>query len=188
MENAQGVIQNGRLIKERLWRPFILNISLVVLLFLLGIFIGFIFRTNQIIHEQRIATARAYLKNVVLVRRWNANFDGVYVKKVKGVISNPYLENPDIAMADGTVYTKKNPALMTREISAYAQKAGDFQYHITSLKPLNPGNAPDDFETDALKRFENGEQEVYLTATVNNRSQLRQGHPHHGQFRRFHPD
>jgi hypothetical protein len=48
---------------------------------------------------------------------------------------------------------------MTREISEYAKKSGDFTYHITSLKPLNPGNIPDVFEKDALSSFEKGEHE-----------------------------
>jgi diguanylate cyclase (GGDEF)-like protein len=51
---------------------------------------------------------------------------------------------------------------MTREISEYAERSGDFTYHITSLRPLNPGNAADDFEKIALLEFENGEIEKRL--------------------------
>lgn len=151
--------------KDQIWRPFIINISLIIVLFLTGIFIGFVYRTNQIISNQFITTARAHFNNIVLTRRWNANYGGVFIKKVKGVISNPYLENPDIETTDGTIYTKKNPALMTREISEYAEKAGDFKYHITSLLPLNPGNAADDFEANALKLFEEGDKEIFDTIT-----------------------
>lgn len=148
--------------KSLIWRRFIVNISIIIVLFLMGIFIGFVIRTNRIISDQLLITARAHFKNIVLTRRWNANHGGVFVKKVQGVISNPYLENPDIETIDGTVYTKKkNPALMTREISEYAAKSGDFSYHITSLMPLNPGNVPDDFEKAALKTFEKGDREKY---------------------------
>jgi diguanylate cyclase (GGDEF)-like protein len=45
---------------------------------------------------------------------------------------------------------------MTREISEYAKMDGDFTYHLTSLRPLNPDNAPDDFEKNALQLFETG--------------------------------
>jgi diguanylate cyclase (GGDEF)-like protein len=55
----------------------------------------------------------------------------------------------------------KNPALMTREISEYAEREGLFQFHITSLKPLNPDNKADAFETKALKLFEQGEKEAF---------------------------
>ncbi len=127
----------------------------------MGIFIGFSIRTTQIIKDQLLSTARAHFKNIVLTRKWNANHGGVFVKKEKGVVSNPYLENPDIKTTDGFVYTKKNPALMTREISKYAEETGDFKYHITSLLPLNPENVADNFEKVALKLFEKGDQERF---------------------------
>jgi len=159
--------------RTRVWRPFLINISLVIILFLVGIFMGFVFRTNQIIKEQQIITARAYFKNIVLTRRWNANYGGVYIKKVEGVVSNPYLENPDITTSDGQVYTMKNPALMTREISSLAESAGDFQYHITSLRPLNPSNKADAFEIKALKGFETGNKEVYTSVSRDGKSFFR---------------
>ena len=74
--------------------------------------------------------------------------------------SNPYLQNPDITASDGKTYTKKNPALMTREISEIADREGAFQFHITSLKPLNPKNTPDPFERQALLRFAQGKNEA----------------------------
>ncbi|MDT8377587.1 MAG: diguanylate cyclase [Desulfotignum sp.] len=147
--------------KRRLWKRFIIHVSLIVVLFLMGIFIGFAVQTSRLISEQYLSTARAHFKNIVLTRRWNAKHGGVFVKKGPDNPSNPYLENPDITAVDGTVYTMKNPALMTREISEYARQSGDFIYHITSLMPLNPGNAPDDFERDALKGFEAGDKEKH---------------------------
>lgn len=146
--------------KKQLWKRFIIHISLIVVLFLMGIFIGFAVQTDRLISEQYLTTARAHFKNIVLTRRWNAEHGGVFVKKGPENPSNPYLENPDITAADGTVYTMKNPALMTREISEYALQSGDFIYHITSLTPLNPANAPDDFERAALSSFEAGEKET----------------------------
>ncbi|MBI9073922.1 MAG: diguanylate cyclase [Desulfatibacillum sp.] len=151
--------------RSRVWKVFIFNISLIVVIFLTGIFVGFVFRTNQIIRNQVTITARAHFKNIVLTRRWNAGYGGVYVEKAHGIASNPYLDNPDIAAADGRIFTMKNPALMTREISSLAEKSGDFQYHITSLRPLNPNNAPDDFERAALLSFESGAKETFDTFT-----------------------
>lgn len=156
-----------------IWRRFIINVSLIVVLFLMGIFVGFAIRTNGIINEQHLSTARAHFNNIVLTRRWNANHGGVFVEKREGVVSNPYLENPDIVASNGIVYTKKNPALMTREISEYAEKSGSFRYHITSLKPLNPGNKPDPFETRALTSFEKGQQETFAVFDEENTSTYR---------------
>jgi diguanylate cyclase (GGDEF)-like protein len=156
--------------KKQLWKRFIIHISFIVVLFLMSIFIGFAVQTDRLISEQYLTTARAHFKNIVLTRRWNAEHGGIFIKKGPGVRSNPYLENPDITAADGTVYTMKNPALMTREISEYARQSGDFIYHITSLIPLNPDNAPDDFERAALSGFEEGNRETYALLKDNARS------------------
>jgi diguanylate cyclase (GGDEF)-like protein len=156
--------------KKQLWKRFIIHISFIVVLFLMSIFIGFAVQTDRLISEQYLTTARAHFKNIVLTRRWNADHGGVFVKKGPDNPSNPYLENPDITAVDGTVYTMKNPALMTREISEYARQSGDFIYHITSLIPLNPDNAPDDFERAALSGFEEGNRETYALLKDNARS------------------
>ncbi|MFC1614598.1 diguanylate cyclase [Gemmatimonadota bacterium] len=147
--------------KKTIWKPFLVNISLVILLFILGIFIGLMIRNKQLIYQEVLTRAQANFQNIVLTRHWNAEYGGVYVEKREGVESNPYLKNPDIHTEDGKVYTKKNPALMTREISEIAEKDGMFTFHITSLKPINPGNTPDEFETRALKAFEQGVPEVF---------------------------
>lgn len=158
---------------KKKWRFFLINISLILILFISGIFLGVIIRTSRIIEGQMLTTAQSHFKNIVLTRRWNAEHGGVYVEKVEGVTSNPYLENPDIISKDGIIYTKKNPALMTREISEYAKRAGDFTYHITSLKPLNPANIPDAFEKQALRMFEKGIKEFSIAEIAGGKSVFR---------------
>jgi len=164
-----GPYKKGILDKGLIWKKFIINVSLIIVLFLTGISIGFVIRTDSITSAQFLSTARSHFKNIVLTRRWNANYGGVFVKKEKAVISNPYLKNPDIETLDGSVYTKKNPALMTREISEYAEQSGDFTYHITSLIPLNPGNVADDFEKIALSSFEKGDREKFSLIAKNDK-------------------
>jgi diguanylate cyclase (GGDEF)-like protein/PAS domain S-box-containing protein len=53
-----------------------------------------------------------------------------------------------------------NPAYMTRQIADLALHADGARLHITSLKPIRPENLADDWEADALARFEAGEREV----------------------------
>jgi diguanylate cyclase (GGDEF)-like protein len=148
-------------------------IILVLLIFLGGIFLGLAIRTRTLLHETILSQARSHFQNIVLTRSWNAQQGGVYVRKTKGMESNPYLENPDIVTRDGQVYTKKNPALMTREISELAAQKDGMRFHITSLKPLNPDNRADPFETAALQAFENGKQEVSQLAERDGRPILR---------------
>jgi diguanylate cyclase (GGDEF)-like protein len=149
--------------KINVWRRFTVSVTLVIALFVLGIFIGVFMRNREVMREEVAARARSHFHNILIMREWNAGYGGVYVEKKPGVESNPYLENPDITGADGTAYTKKNPALMTREVSTLADKHGLFTFHITSLRPLNPGNAADDFEKAALSSFESGTKEVMST-------------------------
>lgn len=146
---------------KQLWKKFIRRISLVITLFALGMFLGLFVKTKQLVNDEVISRSQTHFRNIVLTRRWNAQFNGVYVEKTEGVVSNSYLENPDITTVDGKVFTKKNPALMTREISEFAREDSLYSFHITSLKPLNPGNAPDEFEQEALLAFELGESEAY---------------------------
>jgi diguanylate cyclase (GGDEF)-like protein len=158
---------------KKTWRLFMINISLILILFFSGIFLGFLLRTNRIIEEQMFTTARSHFKNITLTRSWNADHGGVYVEKKEGVLSNPYLKDPDITATNGKVYTKKNPALMTREISEYAKRSGDFIFNMTSLNPLNPNNVPDKFETNALKMFETNIRESSAIENIDGKTIFR---------------
>lgn len=159
--------------EKKVWRPFVFNISLIVILFIIGVFIGLFVRNKHLIEESIKMRARSHFQSIVLTRRWNASYGGVFVEKKEGVHSNPYLENPDITTVEGKTYTKKNPALMTREIAEYAAKDGQFLFHITSLKPLNPNNAPDEFERTALSAFEQGEREIFAREKMQGRTYFR---------------
>jgi GAF domain-containing protein/HAMP domain-containing protein len=55
-------------------------------------------------------------------------------------------------------YTLRTPDRATREISQLAEREGVYAFRITSLKPLNPQNAPTEWERSALEIFERGEQ------------------------------
>ena len=142
------------------WRRFLASLSLVILLFIAALFSGIYVNGQRAIESELKGQARTLFDSIVLTRKWNAEHGGVFVEKTPGMQSNPYLKNPDIEPADGRAYTKKNPALMTREISEIAEKQGVFRFHITSLKPMNPKNAPDDFERRALESFEQGTEEA----------------------------
>jgi diguanylate cyclase (GGDEF)-like protein len=147
---------------RRIYRRFFFIASLVIGLSFSAIFLGHSLRSGALIKEQVLARARAHFEGIVLTRKWNAMHCGVYVVKTPGMQSNPYLENPDLVAADGRVLTLKNPALMTREISELSGSDGLFSFHITSLRPLNPHNAPDPFEAQALRSFESSAKESFI--------------------------
>lgn len=160
-------------LETRSLRFFILAASLVAALCVMGGFLGMALRDRQVIQEEMVNRGRRDFANIVLMRQWNASFGGVYVEKRPGVVSNPYLENPDITDTAGKTYTKKNPALMTRELSELLQKDLGYAFHITSLRPLNPGNAADAREVEALRAFERGEKERHWIERRDGRSFFR---------------
>jgi len=142
------------------WKRFAVSISMVILLFIAALFTGIYLNHQKTIEQELRSRAQALFSSLVMTRRWNARYGGVYVEKTPDMESNPYLQNPDITASNGKTYTKKNPALMTREISEIADREGAFQFHITSLKPLNPNNIPDPFERQALLSFAQGKSEA----------------------------
>jgi len=115
-------------------------------------------------NRQRLALeqGRAFFEQVVTTRSWNAGHGGVFVFVDGDTQPNPYLDEQDrdLVTSDGRRLTKINPAFMTRQISELAQQSQSrVRFHITSLTPLRPANAPDPWETLALQRFENGSAE-----------------------------
>lgn len=159
--------------ETRSLRVFIVSVLLAIGLCVLGAFFNIAKRHADLFHEEMHTLARLEFSNIVAMRRWNASYGGVWVEKRPGVESNPYLAHPDALLADGRVFTKKNPATMTREFAAMLEKSDGYSFHITSQRPLNPLNAPDAQESAALSAFEHGEPERIWHETHDGRPVLR---------------
>ncbi len=115
---------------------------------------------EQMILKQAEQQARMLYKQILLTRQWAADHNGLFVLKKKGVEANPFLELPVVTDALGQTYYLRNPAMITRELSAYAKRDGLGHFRVTSLRPVNPENAPDTFERAALEAFEAGRDEI----------------------------
>ena len=151
-----------------LYKSYIISISLLIGLLLSAVFFGMNLRTRSLIMDELLSHARAYFETIVATRLWNANYGGVYVEKKDGVQSSPYLQNPNIETKDGRVFTMRNPAMMTRELSEIIGINRDFRFHITSNRLTNPNNKPDGFEQRALDLFERGQKEINEINSKNN--------------------
>lgn len=145
----------------------------IVILLILSCFFGLTLKQDKMIEQSVHLSAARLFESIILTRRWNAGYGGVFALKREGQLSNPYLKQPDIATSSGHIYTLKNPALMTREISELASENGSFSYHITSLKLMNPANQPDDWERSSLEQFEHGTQESTQATNVNGKQVYR---------------
>ena len=98
--------------------------------------------------------AQALFDRDVIYRRWNAQFGGVYVPVSEHSQPNPYLADwpaRDKETTDGIALTLINPAYMTRQAHELAAEESGALGHITSLNPIRPENAADDWETAALQ-------------------------------------
>lgn len=129
-------------------------------------------------HAEELARqeVRVRFNKDMAFRSWVTGHGGVYVPVDAHTQPNPYLNVPerDIETRSGKKLTLMNPAYVMRQVM------GDFsgQYgvpgHLTSLKLLNPVNAPDAWERTALLRFERGEREIAEFAEINGQPYLRQ--------------
>ena len=133
---------------------FVLALGTVVTFFVAAIFFWMFQQSTQSAMSQLDQQARSLLQQIIITRLWIADHGGLFIKQQPGVEANPFLPDTDITDQQGKVYHFRNPAMVTREISAYAKNAGLYRFHLTSLKLRNPHNAPLPFEKEALQYFD----------------------------------
>ena len=133
---------------------YVITITLVLFVVIGLTFWSILKKYEQMVTTQIEMQAKVLFKQVVITRRWVAEHGGVFIEKLPWVEPNPYLRNPAIVDVQGRHYVKENPAMVTKQLSRYAEREQLYVFHITSLKVVNPENAPDAFETGALKAFD----------------------------------
>lgn len=109
-------------------------------------------------HHREVVTNRArfIFKMIESVRLWNARHGGLYALVNEQTPPNPYLDvaERDISTPSGRPLTLINPAYMTRQLADVVNEVAGVKIHITSRKPINPGNQAAPWEEAALKQFE----------------------------------
>ncbi|MDQ2180451.1 ATP-binding protein [Marinifilum sp. D714] len=119
-------------------------------------------------------------------RRWSTLHGGVYVPITDKITPNEYMDfipNRDVTTTDGQKLTLINPAYMTRLAHELELEISGKIGHITSLNPIRPENKADEWETNALKRFESGAKEHSSIETINGKKYLRYMRPMHVEKR-----
>lgn len=163
------------LVRTQVQPYFLAAVSLWTLIML----ISFGIQTHQLsssTKSQMEETARTEFSRDLTVRRWATLQGGVYVPVSPELKPNPYLKDipeRDIVTPSGRKLTLVNPAYMLKQIYEMKDREGLSAAHITSLKPLNPGNAPDEWETEALKSFEVGEKEFFGFSPIKGKEHFR---------------
>jgi len=146
------------ILRERRWWLLLLAVWTLVVGLALQSHIA---RIDQQSMQIALEGDRNMFRTVVLTRNWNSSHGGVYVPVTAKTQPNPYLDHPrrDLMTTDGVALTMVNPAYMTRLIAEMAESDSGAIFRLTSLKPVRPENAPDNWEAKALLAFEQGIKE-----------------------------
>ncbi|HEY9076200.1 MAG TPA: diguanylate cyclase [Anaerolineaceae bacterium] len=157
--------------------PLSLNKYDLVTLWLLLIFASGawnIYQRKEAQNQLYLETARSFFSLIVTTREWNSSMGGVYVPVSEKIQPNPYLDIPDrdLQTTNGTALTKINPAYMTRLIAELAEKNNSVRFHITSLNPIRPANAPESWEIPPLQSFEKNFQSEFAKVDTQSRKYL----------------
>ncbi|MBM9520578.1 diguanylate cyclase [Desulforhopalus vacuolatus] len=154
VEEGAGGVERHKVNRIR-W-GFLFVITLLWFLFIYILFYWNLSRSREFHIGENVRAARSFFEMVVVARRWNAEQGGVYVPVTDKLQPNPWLKDPlrDVVTRGGMELTMINPAFMTRLISEDSSTSKLVDFHITSLKPLRPGNAARAWEKDPLKDFE----------------------------------
>ncbi|MFC1551036.1 DUF3365 domain-containing protein [Candidatus Latescibacterota bacterium] len=132
--------------------------------------------TMEIIQKNKQAvslarnTAEANFNNDQAIRFWATAHGGVYVPVSPDTPPNEHLshvENRDIILDNVKKLTLMNPAYMLRQMLENQADIFGINGHITSLKPLRPENAPNEWEITALESFEKGLKEYFELSESN---------------------
>jgi diguanylate cyclase (GGDEF)-like protein len=154
-------------------RPFLKMLSAFLSLLVAGYALFLYLRTDRLMLERLQEQATDYYDLIIHTKEWNFGYGGVYVLKQGKVATNQHLRKvgiaPDLHDLSGRVYTLRNHAIMTSEISRMSEIGNGARFRIISLAPLDPSSAPDNLERGAIRAFMAGKKEL---------TRLEPGQPH----------
>ena len=167
---------------KRFWSFYWLNVSLkflVVTSAAIAVVFACLFfwlwkhQEDQIMEQVRKQATILY-NQLVLTRGWVAEHETLVRVKNGDISSNLLFQEPDSKDPDGTVLIKINPAILTSELSERASKSGLYYFKLTNTNCLNPKNAPDELERQAIELFKNSsDKEIFRMDFQNSKPVMR---------------
>jgi len=157
-------------------KSLIILILIGITILIGGSLIWNIQKENTSANDYALIEAKASYNKDLIYRLWASMHGGIYVPVTTQSPPNPYLAflpERDIVTTTGKKLTLINPAYMTRQVFAIAEKEYGVKGHITSLNPIRPENKADAWETKALKRFDKGESEYFSIEDIDNQKYMR---------------
>lgn len=135
-----------------------------------------IYRVRVDFRQRALMEAWGSSEKDLLIQQWIAGQGGIYASVSEEIPPNMYLSHiadRDAETSSGRPLTLMNAAYVMRQLYTYGHRKGVVQGHFTSLNPIRPGNAPDAWEAEALKAFENGSSEVSSVETLDGQPYMR---------------
>ena len=144
--------------------------------FCIAILINNIARFKSEMMDMAIYHARTTFERDIVYRRWLAKHGGVYVPVTDETPPNLFLSNikeRDITTPSGRQLTLMNPAYAMRQMHELGAAQYGLRGHLTSLRPINPNNLPDQWEKKVLKSFEIDPVEITSVEEIDGQTYLR---------------
>lgn len=150
----------------RIRNAFVMGTSILGL-FLAATFVFSQVRSERLIHEEILLQARAFAQEVMATRSFISQHGGIYVPASRDATVSSYLARMPGVRARvvderGDVYVLQSYATLTKQVSAGLGESDErtTSFHLTSLDPVDPANAPDAFERAGMRRMLRGAAEV----------------------------
>lgn len=131
---------------------------------------------RQHTEELALKEARANFNSNMALRFWIVRHGDVYVPVDEKNPPNPTLKQipeRDVETPSGKKLTLMNSSYVLQQLMDEFGESHGVRGKLTSLKPLNPDNIPDAWESQALHQFESGREEVYEFTKISGKPYLR---------------
>lgn len=141
-----------------------------------GIWASTVSQKRETTQEMAASQARAHFKKDTALRLWGTRHGRIYLEVGENYSADPLLAHVperDVTSPSGRQLSLINPARIIRQLEDQFGDLYGVPGRITSLSPLHPMNIPDEWERQALEKFEQGVKEVFEFTDVEGKPHLR---------------
>jgi len=143
-------------IKNKISIKYLFTISLILTLFFALLFFWIARQQKRFIMEQVKKQAIILYQQIVLSRQWIADKKHVFIPKESETCLGAAASTLEIRSIDNMEYAGITPAILTRQLSGYAEKNNTYAFNLANRQCLNPQNKADAFEEWAIRAFQSG--------------------------------
>lgn len=139
-------------------RSYVTQISIWLIVIAVFGIVGIKLMFDDLIEQQLLAQAKTVVNNVQSLGQQTATHGRFWVKAGPDYPTNRFLDKVQISETE--FFYSKNPALVQREFSESVRKNSfPASFRMTSRRPMNINNMPEDFELLALMAMEEAHKE-----------------------------